>query len=132
MQDQLKALAAVMRQELEKIPSSFRQEEAVRQTLICLLYGAVGQMGLLPLPGWKPPKSPRDRLDLVGLDLGGELPRVEMAFVIDPLVELPKVRSLEWVDCPHKVVVTFSPRKDKVMQTGLFLNPGLIHLNLFD
>lgn len=128
MQDKLEALAKAMRQAVEAIPETMRQDEVIRQNLVCLLFQAVSQMGLTPLGSWKPPKSTRDRIDLVGVDASGPVPRVEVAFVVDPLVELPKVKALEWVEAPHKVVVSFAERADKVQQSTFFLNPGLTHL----
>ncbi len=67
----------------------------------------------------------RDRLDLVGVVPGSHPPEVRVAFVVDPLVELAKIKALEWVECPDKVVVTFSRRTDKVKQSTFFLAPGL-------
>ena len=51
-------------------------------------------------------------------------PRVEIAIGVDPLVELPTVRAMEWVDCEQKVIVTYSERSDKVKQSTFFLTPG--------
>jgi hypothetical protein len=56
---------------------------------------------------------------------------VKVAFAVDPLVELAKVKALEWVDCPDKIFVTFSERQDKVKQTTFFLSPGHRHLPLY-
>jgi hypothetical protein len=132
MNQQFKQLAEAMRNEVDAIPSTMRQDAAIRQVLVCLLYQAVKGMGLIPLPSWKPPRSTRECIDLVGVDVSGELPAVKVAFAVDPLVELPKLKSLEWVDCEDKVVVTFSQRKDKVKQTSFFLTPSLTHVNLYD
>ena len=85
-------------------------------------------MGLIPVGAWKPPKSTRDRIDLVGVAGSGEVPKVEMAFVVDPLVELAKVKALEWVEAPHKIVVSFAERADKVEQSTFFLNSDLTHI----
>lgn len=130
MSDNLQALAAALRQELAQIPATMRQEEVVRASLVCLLAQAVRGMGLFPVPAWKPPRSTRERIDLVAVDASGELPKVRIAFVVDPLVELPKVKSLEWVDCPEKIYVTFSERADKVKQTTFFLSAVHTHLDL--
>jgi len=127
---QWQELARAIQQELAEIPAAMRQEEVQRQTIILLLAAALRQMGLTPVPAWKPPKSTRQHIDLVGVAPGSDPPRVEVALVVDPLVELPKVKSLEWVECPQKVVVTFSPRKDKVQQSSFFLTPDLEHLDI--
>ncbi len=132
MNEELAQLAEAMRAEIEAIPQTMRQEAAIRGALICLLSSAVKQMGLIALPGWKPPLSTREGIDLVGVDGSGELPEVKLAFSVDPLVELAKVKAMEWVDCEHKIVVTFSERADKVQQSTFFLMPGLTHLNLYD
>ncbi|ADK85126.1 hypothetical protein Deba_1759 [Desulfarculus baarsii DSM 2075] len=132
MNEQLKSLAQAMRAELERIPREMLQEDVARRALIRALAGAVEAMGLLPLMGWKPPRSTREAIDLVGVDAASAPPRVEMAFVVDPLVELPRLKTLEWLDCPHKVVVSFSSRADKVAQTSFFLGPQHIHLKLYD
>ena len=131
MNEQLGALAQAMRQALEEIPLALRQEEVARQSLICLLSQALRQMGMQPVPAWKPPRSTRDRIDLVGVEPGSDPPVVRVAFAVQPLVELTQVRALEWVDCPDKVFVTFSSRSDKVKQSTFFLGPGHIHLNLY-
>jgi len=132
MNDKLQALAQGLRDRLEEIPPALRQEEVSRQAIICLLSQAVAQMGLIPVPAWKPPRSTRDCIDLVGVKPLSNPPRVLVAFVVQPLVELAQVRALEWVDCPDKVCVTFSPRADKVKQSTFFLSPGYLHLNLYD
>ena len=132
MSRQFAQLLGAMRAEVERIPQTMRQEPVVRQAIIHVLANAVQGMGLIPLAAWKPPRSTRERLDLAAVVPEADPPRVEMAFAVDPLVELPKLKALEWVECPHKIVVTFSERKDKVDQTTFFLKPGLEHLNLYD
>ncbi len=132
MNDKLLALAQAMRDRLQEIPKALRQEEVSRQAIICLLARAVGEMGLIPVPAWKPPRSTRDRIDLVGVEPGTDPPRVVLAFAVQPLVELAQLRALEWVDCPDKVFVTFSERADKVKQSTFFLSPAYLHLNLYD
>jgi len=132
MQDQIRQLAATLRTELERVPQTMRQEEVDRQVIILQLAEALRQMGLVPLPAWKPPKSTRDRLDLVGITPDSNPPEVQVAFAVDPLVELPKLKALEWVMCPHKIVITFGPRADKVKQSTFFLKPGLEHINLYE
>lgn len=131
MNERLTQLAKAMRQEIKAIPQTMRQEAVIRQALVCLIYQAVKQMGLIPLAGWKPPRSTREGLDLVGVDDSGELPRVQIAFVIDPLVELPRLKALEWVDCEDKIVVSFSERADKVQQSSFFLTKAHTHLKLY-
>ncbi|MCB2226349.1 MAG: hypothetical protein KQH53_06685 [Desulfarculaceae bacterium] len=125
-------LAEAMRQELDAVPQTMRQDAVLRQALVCLLYQAVKEMGLVPLASWKPPRSTRESIDLVGVDPSGEVPKVMIAFAVDPLVDLPKVKSLGWVECEDKIVVTFSQRKDKVDQSAFFLTPALSHVNLYD
>lgn len=132
MNDQLQALAQVLRERLSQIPSALRQDEVARQAIICLLSQAVQQMGLVPVPAWKPPRSTRDRIDLVGVEPGSHPPVVRVALAVQPLVELAQVRALEWVDCADKVFVTYSERADKVKQSTFFLSPGYLHLNLYD
>ncbi|MBU4564852.1 MAG: hypothetical protein KMY53_18960 [Desulfarculus sp.] len=131
MNEQLTQLAEAMRREIKDIPQTMRQEAVIRQALVCLVYQAVKQMGLIPLAGWKPPRSTREGLDLVGVDDSGELPRVRIAFVIDLLVELPRLKALEWVDCEDKIVVSFSERADKVQQSSFFLTKAHTHLKLY-
>ena len=132
MQEQFKQLAATLRTEMERIPQTMRQDQVDRQVIILLLADALRQMELLPVPAWKPPKSTRDRIDLVGITPDSDPPEVQVAFAVDPLVELPKLKALEWVECPHKIIITFSTRADKVQQSTFFLMPGLEHINLYD
>ncbi len=132
MSVELKDLLGVMRAEVDGIPRGMRQEEVIRQGLVCLLASAVRQMGLVPLLSWKPPLSTRERIDLVGVKPDSDPPQVELAVVVEALVEHHKVKALEWVECPQKVVVTFSERKDKVEQSTFFLTPGLRHLHLYE
>lgn len=132
MQEQFQALVQSMREAIEKIPDTMRQEAVVRQVILLVLARAVAEMGFLALPAWKPPRSTRDRIDLVAVDDSGELPRVEMAFSVDPLVELAKLKAMEWVEAPHKIVITFHERADKVKPTTFFLAKEHTHLNLYD
>lgn len=133
MNEQLKELARAMRERLERIPREMLQEDVARRELVRVLAGAVEAMGLLPLMGWKPPRSTREAIDLVGVDVAtAALPRVEIAFVVDPLVELPRLKTMEWVDCPHKIVVSFSSRADKVAQSSFFLGPQHTLVKLYD
>lgn len=131
MQDKFAALAQALRVELAGLPGALVQEEVQRQTIICLLYQAVRGMGLIPVPGWKPPRSTRDRIDLVGVQPDTHPPVVEIAFAVSPLVELAQLKALEWVECPHKIVVTFSERADKVQQSTFFLGKDHTHLYLY-
>lgn len=128
----LDKLLPILRAEIEAIPQTMLQDEVIRQAIICRLYQSVAEMGLTPLPGWRPPKSTRERIDLVGVQLGDQgLPEVKIAFAVEALVELSKIKSLEWVQCEQKVIVTFGQRQDKVEQSTFFLSKEHIHLNLY-
>ena len=124
-------LIQVIKERLEEIPTPLRQVDVERQVIIFCMAEALRQMELIPVSAWKPPLSTRQSLDLVGVQPGGEVPKIEMAILADPLVELPRVRSLEWVDCPTKIYITFSPRLDKIKPTLLFLGESHIHLNIY-
>lgn len=132
MNEKLQALAQAMRQHIEAIPEAMVQDEVIRRGVVCLLAEAVRDLGLLPLMGWKPPRSTRDVIDLVAVDDSGEAPKVEMAFVVDPLVELPRLKNLEWVDCPKKIVISFSQRTDKVAQSSFFLGKEHTFLKIYE
>lgn len=132
MSDKFTGLSQALREALSDLPRALVQEEVQRQTIICLLYQAVRGMGLIPVPGWRPPRSTRDRIDLVGVLPHSDPPQIEVAFVVSPLVELALIKALEWVECPHKVIVTFSERADKVRQSTFFLGKDHTHLYLFD
>ena len=132
MSEKFTGLAQALRQALDGLPRALVQEEVQRQTIICLLYQAVTGMGLIPVPGWRPPRSTRDRIDLVGVLPDTNPPRIEVAFAVSPLVELALLKSLEWVECPHKVIVTFHERADKVRQSTFFLGQDHTHLYLYD
>ncbi|MCA1989925.1 MAG: hypothetical protein LDL07_12395 [Desulfarculus sp.] len=132
MSDQFSGLSRALREALSELPRALVQEEVQRQTIICLLYQAVRGMGLIPVPGWRPPRSTRDSIDLVGVHPQSDPPQIEVAFAVSPLVELTLVKALEWVECPSKVIVTFSERADKVRQSTFFLGKDHIHLNLHD
>ena len=133
MNQHLAAIKSLIRLKLESVPDTMRQEDSSRRIITSIFYNAAEQMGLLPLPGWKPPRSTRESLDMVALqpELQEGLPRIAWVMVSDPLVELPRVRALEWVECPYKIYVTFSPRIDKVKPTTLFLKQDYIHLDIF-
>ncbi len=133
MNRQLDKLRLLIRQKLEKVPEPLRQEASNRQIIINCFFHAAEQMGLVALPAWKPPRSTRESIDLVAAepDLANGLPCLSLALMADPLVELPRVRALEWVECPHKIYVTFSQRPDKVKPTTLFLSKEHIHLDIF-
>ena len=89
------ALTQVVKDRLEEIPVPLRQVDVERQVIIFCMAEGLRQIGLIPVPAWKPPLSTRQSLDLVGVQPGGEVPKIEMAILADPLVELPRVRSLE-------------------------------------
>jgi hypothetical protein len=131
MQLELDALRGSLREELERVPEAMRQDEVSRQVIIAALTQALKEMGLVAVPAWRPPKSTRDRIDLVGVRPGTHPPEVEAAFGVEAVVELAKVKAMEWVEAPHKFVVTFSPRADKVAQSTFFLTPGVNHLDLY-
>jgi hypothetical protein len=131
MNEQFNQLAGVLRHELSRVPEAMMQDSVARQVILSVLYDALKQMGLIPVPSWKPPKSTRDRVDLVGVAPDSDPPQVTLAISVDPLVELTKVRAMEWVDCDQKVIVTFSQRSDKVKQSTFFLTPALHHLDLY-
>jgi hypothetical protein len=131
MNEQLDQLVGVLRHELSQVPVAMMQEQVARQVILSLLYDALKKMGLIPVPSWKPPRSTRDHIDLVGVAPDTNPPKVEIALSVDPLVELAKVKAMEWVECDQKVVVTFSQRSDKVQQSTFFLTPALYHLDLF-
>ena len=132
MSEKFSGLAQALRAALAGLPRALVQEEVQRQTIVCLLYQAVTGMGLIPVPGWRPPRSTRDRIDLVGVRPETHPPEIEIAFVVSPLVELAMLKALEWVECPHKVVVTFHERADKVRQSTFFLSKDHTHLYLYD
>ena len=86
-----------------------------------------------PCPPGSRPAPPGRASTWWGWTPRARCPRCKIAFAVDPLVELPKVKSLEWVECEDKIVVTFSQRKDKVDQSAFFLGtPALSHINLYD
>lgn len=132
MNEKLKPLAQAIRAELDQIPPAMKQDGVVRQTIICLLSQALKQMGLVPVLSWKPPRSTRECLDLVGVKPGTHPPEISIAFAVDALVDLPKVKAMEWVDCPDKVFVTFSERLDKIKPTTFFLGPAHTHLSIYE
>lgn len=131
MKEPFDELVDLLREEAERIPESMRQDTVVRQNLINVLFNVVASMDLVPVASWRPPRSTRDRIDLVGVDASGETPKVQVAFAVDPLVELPKIKSLQWVEAPHKIVISFSKREDKVKQSTFFLTPELTHLYIY-
>ena len=131
MNDQFQQLAQAVRDELDALPQAMVQENVQRQVILNVFYQAVKQMGLVPVPSWKPPRSTRDQVDLVGVTPGTHPPEVKLALSVDPLVELAKVRAMEWVECDQKIMVTFSQRADKVKQSTFFLTPQLTHLDIF-
>ena len=122
----------LIRQDLESLHNAFRQEEVARQIIIFHLAKFLADTGLKAVPSWKPPRSTRDRVDLVGVNPESDPPEIKIACVVDPLVELPKLKAMEWVSCEEKIVVTFSPREDKVSQSTFFLSPDMKHINIFD
>lgn len=131
MLEQFEALLPQLRQKLESIPPTLAQDSSARQIITNAFYNLAEANRWLALPAWKPPKSSRENLDLVAFDLTGELPKAMLALVADPLVELPRVRALEWLECKYKIYVTYSPRADKVKPTTFFLQADNLHLNIF-
>ena len=123
---------AAIRRDIENLHQAFQQDEVIRQIIVSHLVKYLADMGLKAVPSWKPPRSTRDRIDLVGAVPEADPPEIKVAFAVDPLVELPKIKAMEWVSCEEKVVVTYSPRGDKVSQSTFFLSSDMKHINLFE
>ena len=121
-----------IRQDIESLHKAFQQDEVTRQIVILRMAKILAELGLKAVPSWKPPRSTRDRVDLVGVVPKTDPPEVKIAFAVDPLVELPKIKAMDWVSCDEKIVVTFSLRGDKVSQSRFFLAPGMEHINIFE
>ena len=126
-------IKSLIKSKLEAVPETLRQDDSSRHIIINCFYNMLEEKGVMVLPAWKPPRSTRDRLDLVAVEPSTEdgIPRIKVAVVASPLVELPMVKSLEWVECENKIYVTFSQRTDKVKPTTLFLKEDHIHLDIF-
>ena len=131
MNQKMQQLRQIVREKLEEVPEKLSQPDSLRQIIIHVFYNAMQGMDLMVLPAWKPPRSTRESLDLAAFDLNSEIPSPIIALVADPLVELPRVRSLDWLECPHKIYVTYSTRTDKVKPTTLFLKPEHLHIDIF-
>ncbi|MDR1398251.1 MAG: hypothetical protein LBJ14_11060 [Desulfarculales bacterium] len=131
MDNYLEKLRLTAQEKLSAIPESLRQTASMRQIIVQVFYAVFQETGWLILPAWQPPRSDRQHLDAIGFTWGGDLPQAEVAMVADPLIELPRVRALEQIDCPWKVYVTFGSRPDKIRPTTLFLKPEHRHLNIF-
>ncbi len=131
MKERFPQLIQELKAELAALPQAMVQEDVQRQVILNVLYQAIKQMDLVPVPSWKPPRSTRDCVDLVGVTPQTHPPEVKLAISVDPLVELKKVRAMEWVECDQKIMVTFSERADKVKQSTFFLTPQLSHLDIY-
>jgi hypothetical protein len=118
---------ALVKARLEAMPEDFRQAEVIRRTIICLVSDMFAQAGLLPLPGFLPPRSTRDRIDLVALDAAGEFAG---QVSVDATVSLEKVKAMDRLDCQPRYFITFSPRTDKVQQSTFFLPKEVIHIDV--
>lgn len=119
-------LISHVRSQVSAIPQKQRQMAVVRQTIVCSVAEMLRDLGLTPLPGFKPPLSTRERIDLVGIDPGGGF---VCAFNIDPLVSLEKIKALDKIACEHKFFITFSHRSDKVNESKFFLPPDVTHID---
>jgi len=121
----------LLRKEIEALPRAMAQDEVIRNKIICLLARELEARGLIAVPAWKPPRSTRGRVDLVAVKPETDPPELAAAFGVEALVELEKVKAMEWVEAELKVVVTFSRNAEKVRASRFFLTEGLVHLDIF-
>lgn len=118
-----------IREALEAIPSGYRSDAVLKETIRCVLYGYLKEQGLTPVPAFRNPRFPEGPVDIVGIR--GDR-SIAAAFCSAPTVELDHVKSLDRVPSDEKWVITFSPLKQKVTLSTFYLKPGIQHLSVHD
>ncbi|MBW2565430.1 MAG: hypothetical protein JRE24_00825 [Deltaproteobacteria bacterium] len=126
-----------MKQEIKKrilaairsIPKGYLKDAVVKETVRCVLYGWLKEEGLQPVPAFRNPRYPEGPVDIVGVK---EDHAVEIAFCSNPTIELANIKSLERVACEKKLVISFSPNKEKVKMSTFFLKPGIEHIYVYE
>ena len=102
-------------------PRRMSQDEVSRRALICFLGNALRQMGLIPVPGWKPPKSTRDRVDSGGREAPDtNPPEIMVADHGGCLGGACQGAGLGMGGMPGQNNGHLSPRADKVKQSPPF------------
>ena len=114
---------------IELIPKGYGSEQAIKETIRCVVFQLLREEGLIAVPAFRNPRFPEGPVDVVGLDPGDFT--VKMAFSANPLVELSDVKSLDRVDADYKCIVTFSTAGAKVKQSAFFLKAGIDHIDLY-
>jgi hypothetical protein len=113
---------------IRSIPKGYLKDRVVKETIRCVLYQWLQENGFTPVPAFRNPRYPEGPVDIVGVK---EDHAVEVAFCSNPTIELADVKSLERVACDRKIVISFSPSKDKVQLSTFFLKPGIEHIHIY-
>jgi len=114
---------------IRSIPKGYVKNPVVKETIRCVLFQWLQEEGFTPVPAFRNPRYPEGPVDIVGIK---EDHAVEMGFCSNPTVELANVKSLERVACDKKYVISFSPNKEKVKLSTLFLKPGIEHIYIYE
>jgi len=114
---------------LTKLPPNLRHEVIIKETIKCTLFNFLMQNGLIPVPCYRPPRRPEEPIALIGLDRENE---IVCAIAIDPVITLSGIRTLKVINAKEKYFITFSSFKKKVEESVFFLEPGVVHIYVYE
>ena len=113
---------------IREVPKGYASDPVIKETIRCVLYGLLKELGYRPVPAFRNPRYPEGPVDMVGVK---EDHAVEIAFCSNPTIELKDIKSLERVASEKKFVISFSRNQEKVKLSALFLKPGIEHIDIY-
>ena len=114
---------------IRSIPRGYLGDTVVRETIRCVLYEWLKENGLQPVPAFRNPRFPEGAVDIVGVK---EDHAIDVAFCSNPTIDLKHIKSLERVPCDKKILISFSPKQEKVKLSTFFLKPGIEHIYIYE
>ncbi len=112
---------------LKDLPSGFRSERTIEETIKCALFDWIKSQGLLPVPSYRPPRRQEEPLALVALD---QERNILYAFAVAPVITLGAMKTFKIVEAKEKYFITYSQMAKKVEESRFFLTPDVIHLHV--
>ncbi len=114
---------------IDAIPKGHLSDAVIKETIRCVLYGVIKELGLQPVPAFRNPRFPEGPVDIVGIKNGRE---IDIAFCSNPSIELEDVKKLDRVPCEKKFLISFSHNRKKVELSSFYLKPGIEHIYIYE
>ena len=117
-----------LEEEWRGIPKAYRNDQSVRRTLQCSLFGAWRKTDKgVVVADYRPPRVLDRLVDLITLNSDGT---IDMAVCLDSVVTLAAVKSLSSFEAAQKGIITTGLFEKKVQESLFFLKPDIQHLHL--